>query len=474
MSNVLLINPPPYVSNSYSRYLEKTPVKTYTMPLGIGYIASTLEKYGHRLRILDAYVKGYDFNQIEAYIREVAPDVIGIQCLSDQRASWYRLVGLIRAIDDKIKIVLGGPHPSILPAQVLQHCRPDALVIGEGEDTMVSLLEAWQRGSSLNSVDGIAYNNGSNVVVTAPRQRIQALDALPYPAYHLVDMDDYAGWDFIKTIYRLLGCKDVPKYATMSTSRGCVSACGYCSAPLIWKRKWTRRGYKSVVDEMEMLQKDYGVQFIIITDDIFTVDEDRVKAICEEILRRGLDIQWGFETAVNFVSPEMLLIAKKAGCICILYGVESASEEVLSFVQKKVRRADVINAFLWTKRAGILAGAFLMAGNPGETERTIDSTISLLKQINPDIVLPQITMIAPGTRIFERAKEKGCIDEAYWLGDKPFPYYTCERGLKTLLRWYRKLHYFNKSYTVGQLLSFRDFIELHTGFRVAGGKIFKV
>lgn len=471
--DILLINPSPYVSSSYVRYLEKIPSKTYTMPLGIGYIASALENDGHNVSVLDAYVKNLSYDEIENNIRAISPEVIGIGCLSDQRESWVSLVRLIKSINDRIRIVLGGPHPSILTSQTLLNVRPDVIVCGEGEETMVELLRTWQSGENINKVAGIAYHDGKDVCVTESRARIKDLDSLSYPARHLVDMDDYHGWEFIDLIYALRG-DSVPRYATMSTSRGCVGECGYCSSPLIWGRTWSRRGPKSVVDEMEFLHKTYHTEFIIFTDDIFTVDQERVKSICEEILRRKLSIHWGFETAVKFVSPELLELSKRAGCICILYGVESASRRVLSNINKKIKAEDVKNAFHWTKKAGILTGAFLMVGNPGESENTIDETIFLLKQIEPDILLPQVTMVAPATMIFDIAKNRGFINDKYWLTDKPFPYYTSENSLKRLLRWHKKVFYYKEHYPFLQLLSFRDFIELHTGIRLSKGKVNRV
>ncbi|MBM4140435.1 MAG: radical SAM protein [Nitrospira sp.] len=471
---ILLINPPPYDYGEYSRFLERTPIQTYTMPLGLGYIASFLEREGYDVTILDAYVKKLSYEQIGNFIRELNPDVIGIQCLSDQRASWFMLVDLIRAVDNTIKIVLGGPHPSLMPEQVMTKCHPDAIIIGEGEETMLELVKAWEQGSDVSGVKGIAYQKDGEILFTQPRKRIKDLDILPLPAYHMVDINDYQGWGFLQQIFKTRGIKELPKYASISTSRGCFGNCGYCSSPLIWKRQWTQRSAKNVVDEIEMLNKRYGVEFIIMTDDVFSVNQKRVISICEEILRRNLQILWGFETAVNLISYDLLNLAKKAGCFCILYGVESGSATILANISKRIKEEDVVNAFKMTKDAGIVAGAFLMIGNPGENEKSVDATIELLRKIEPDIILPQITMITPKTKIFDVAKEKSCIDESYWLTDLPFPYYTCERNLKTLLRWYRKLFYYKHSKLGILLRTVRDYIEFSTGIRIDRDGLSKV
>ena len=463
----LLINPPPYIPGKNCRFLEKLPTQTYTMPLGLGYIASALESAGHTVSIVDAYAKKLTFEKLGEIIKETAPAVIGITCLSDQRASWFKLIDLIHAVDERIKVVLGGAHPSLMPEQVLSRCRPDAIVIGEGDETIVELLRTWEKGGDLSSVKGIAYLANGTAKFTDPRERIQEIDKLRSPAYHLVDISDYKGWDFMSLLSHLLGREEPPKYASISTSRGCVGDCGYCSAPLIWKRRWTQKGPIPVVDEMEMLQRQYGIEFIIMTDDIFTVNQKRVIAICDEILRRKLNILWGFETAVNFVSAELLHRAKMAGCCCILYGVESGSSSVLSNISKGINEKEVVNAFRMTREAGIVSGAFLMVGNPGESERSINDTINLLRRIDPEIILPQIAMITPGTQIYHTAQKKGFIDDSYWLTDLQFPYYTCEQNLKTLLRWYRKIFYYKNSDSGILLRTIRDFIEFHTGIRIS-------
>jgi radical SAM superfamily enzyme YgiQ (UPF0313 family) len=463
---IILINPPPYSHGEKSRFLEKTPVQTYTMPLGIGYIASTLAHAGYRVSILDAYAKNLSTEEIAEVLKSECPDIIGITCLSDQRASWFKLIDIIRAVSKKTRIVLGGPHPSLMPEQVLTQFHPDAIVIGEGEETMLDLIRTWEEKGDLGSVNGIAYLDDGKVRVNSPRERIKDIDPLPFPSYNLVDLNDYKGWVFMDMLSRMIGLEKPPRYASISTSRGCTGDCGYCSSPLIWKRRWTQRSPENIVDEMEMLNREYGAEFIIMTDDIFSVNQPRVMSICREILRRELKVLWGFETAVKFVSAEMLHLAKQAGCCCILYGVESASRIVLSKINKNINEKDVVDAFQMTRDAGILSGAFLMVGNPGESGNSIKETMKLLAKIQPDIILPQIAMITPGTRIFDFAKEKGCIDKNYWLTDLPFPYYTCERRFKTLLRWYKKLFYHNQNDFSIALRTIRDYIEIHTGLRI--------
>lgn len=167
---ILLVNPPPYDHGEKSRFLERTPIQTYTMPLSLGYIASFLEREGYEVSIIDAYVKKCSYERLEELIREQKPDVIGITCMSDQRGSWFKLIQVIRSIDKSMKIVLGGPHPSLMTEQVLVHFQPDAIVIGEGEITMLELLRTWEKKGDLSKVKGIAYLDNHKFIITPPRE----------------------------------------------------------------------------------------------------------------------------------------------------------------------------------------------------------------------------------------------------------------------------------------------------------------
>lgn len=197
-------------------------------------------------------------------------------------------------------------------------------------------------------------------------------------------------------------------------------------------------------------------------------------AISEEIQRRGLKVLWGFETRVNLVSAEMLSKAAAAGCIFIFYGIESGSEVMLKTIRKGIDLERTVAAFELTRAAGIHTGAFVMVGNPGETEGSVDATIRLLRAIQPDLVWPQIAMVFPGTDLHEKAKRAGFIDDDYWLTDFPAPYYTYESDLRRLLRWYRKLSYFHQGSLQRLACTLRDAFELQSGIRIARRRICRV
>ncbi len=223
-----------------------------------------------------------------------------------------------------------------------------------------------------------------------------------------------------------------------------------------------------------MLVNKYDCKVIDFADDIFSVDQKRVIAISEEIVIRNLDIFWGFETGVKFVSEEMLRKVAKAGCKFIIYGVESASKDVMKNVSRKTDVENIIQAFEMTKKFGIATGAFIMVGNPGENDRSINETIKLLKVIKPDVIVNQILMIFPGTAQYNKAKSEGFIDDRYWLSNLPAPYYEQHHSLQKLVRLHKKFSYYRMNRFNIFARTLRDAIEIHFGIKLSRKRIYRV
>jgi len=471
---IQLINSPVHVPDEGQRIMEEGSIETYTMPLGLGYITSFLEKNGYEVIITDAYVRNLGWSELEKEIEAFSPDMVGITCLTDQRASVFRTAGLVKNLDSNIKVVLGGPHPSIMYKQILQNYPVDAVVIGEGEETTLRLIQAWEKGAALDSVEGIAFLKDGQIICTPPRKLIENLDIMPLPAYHKIDFNLYKGWDFVLEVLKLRGL-GIPDYnkATLITSRGCPSKCNFCSVNRVWGKVWRARSAQNVVNEIEMLYNNNNVRFIIFADDNFSVDQKRVMEISREILKRKLKIIWGFQTGVRLVSSEMLKLAAQAGCVFIIYGVESGSETMLKQMNKKINNEHIINAFHMSKQEGISTGAFLMIGHHGENNETVNQSVKLLKKIKPDITIPQILMLAPGTKLYDKAKQQKLIDDSYWLSSLPLPYYVYENSLDQLIMWYRKLQYYKCSYIGMKVRELRDLFEFKTGFRISAKGVYR-
>ncbi len=428
---ILLLNPPKYDISKYGRSL----LETSAPGVGLGYIAAFLRKNGYQVKLIDMLLD--NFEQAREKIKKEKPDVVGITCLSEGRKNAFKLAQVVKTINPKIKVIMGGHHVTAMPEQVLKNFPVDFIVRGEGEITTLELIRALENKSDLKLVEGLVFKEGAKIVVTPPREMIKNLDDLPFPLYDRFDIysdleNTHANMANLET--NGIKLKD-RKYAYVTTSRGCPYNCQFCSSTKFWGRRYRLRSPKNIVDEIEMLNKNYGTNYISFVDLAFTISSRNVIETCKEILKRKLNIIWDCTTRVDALNEEMLRWMKKAGCFFISVGVESGSEKIIKNIEKHISLEKVIQAFNLFHKVGILAYPLLMVGNPGETNDTIKETVKLIKIIKPYSVAVSKTMISPDTDLYELAKKKNFIDDNYWLTPLPTPFYTPEVTFKKLLSW---------------------------------------
>ena len=291
-----------------------------------------------------------------------------------------------------------------------------------------------------------------------PGNLIADLDRIPFPARHLLPTHAYR--------YALWPGK---KVTTMITSRGCPYRCIFCDKS-IFGSKWRARSAKNVLDEMEQIVKILRIPSIIMYDDLFTLDKQRVQEICRGILERGLKFEWKCEGRVDRVDGEMLGWMKKAGCSLIAYGVESGNEIGLDFLQKGITLPQIRRAFELTRKAGIRPMAYFILGIPVETFEQGLRTIALAKELNPDYA--QFSILSPyrGTKLHEEAKARGWYAEVE--ANNPFdkdqkrPVLLSEKwsaeALKEILRRAHREFYFRPSYIMKRLWGVRDFRQMRS------------
>lgn len=457
---ILLLNPPRFDMIRYSL----PNINANGPPLGIASIAAVLEKAQYNVKAIDFYYEPWE--KVSGAIACEGADIIGITALSQQRGSIYRLIHLIKEIDPKIKVVLGGPHAHFMYEQILQNFPVDFIVFGEGEETFLDLVSALDNNSDVASVKGIVFKKNGEILKTQDRHLIPDLDKLPFPAYHFFDLDKYPTFARLKNkVYD--GVKpEKLKFTTYAFSRGCPGRCAFCSTYKFWWYKWRYRSPGKTVDDLEILAKEYKREYISFVDDIFTVNEDSIIDICKGIIDRKLNILWDCETRVDFVSEEMLEWMKKAGCISITYGVESASPEILGAINKKTTHEKITRAFKITRDAGIETSMLLMVGNPGESLKSIKATRAMLQEIKPDFLSVNLTMLFPGTALYELAKSKNFCNDSHWLTERPAPLYTAEVSLPRLRSWSDKLMSANENLFIKILRFIRSYLQLWTGFDI--------
>lgn len=389
---VLLIFPPDLkaVEPFASAPRKPTPL-LWGFPIGLGYLASYLEKFGHQVVILDCLRQEYTLEVIKKKIENIKPDLVGINILTPLAITAIAVARLVKEVDNSIPVVGGGPHATYDYLNLLKNYGFDYVVLGEGEITFSELVnflseEKERKNRGLKKILGIAYRNQGRIVVNPLRPPIENLDDLPFPARHLVNFNDYI-------IDSLL-----PKALEIMGSRGCSHRCIFCSSSHFFGR-WRARSPENIITELEFLVRKYPqIESFLFYDDNFTLDKSRVIKLCKLLIKRDLNkYQWNCLARVDQVNEEMLRFMKKAGCQKISYGIESGSPKILKNINKHLNLEVALKAIKLTKQAGIEALAFFMIGNPGENKETIRESIKFARKLNPTSTLWGITQIYPGT-----------------------------------------------------------------------------
>ena len=372
--------------------LEENPLP----PLSLAYLAAALQRDGFEVEILDFLVNRYHPRKVWDKLAEYRPQMVGVTCVTMSYPLARSVLHMVREADPTVFTVIGGPHASFaLEDTLLKSPWIDAVAIGEGDDTVVELARAVDSGGGIAHVRGIAFAEDGVVVRTEPRPLIADIDGLALPARHLIPMARYHAL--------LAPC-------TVITSRGCPYGCLFCSASRMFGRKVRFRDPGLVVDEIETIRCNLGFRAINIVDDTFTVSHPHVQAICEEMLRRNLDITWSAYARVDNMTEDLVALMKRAGCQMVLFGLESADEGILKTIGKGITPEDMRNGVRTAREAGLDVYCSFIIGLPGESLQTIRTSMAFASEINADHGAEygyHMLSPLPGTDLYERAADYG-------------------------------------------------------------------
>lgn len=395
-TDVLLINPcdQGHITNGLG---VKVP------PLNLMYLAAALEKASMSVKIVDDDLYHAGFDKLANLASKIDPVVVGVTATTATLKNALKYVKSIKKALPDALTVIGGPHPTFMPSETLKtEDGLDAVVIGEGEETIVNIAEEYENAEFKNfpEVKGIVYQNNGKINATPPRPLIQDLDDLPFPARHLIPFNEY------KTSQSQAG--------GMITSRGCVFSCNYCSSSLIMGKKFRGRSPENVVDEIEELVYKYGVRDIAFLDDIFMLNKRRARAIADEIKKRDIDLSFVTSSRVDTVNRELLECLKNAGMSTLYCGVESGSQRVLDLMGKGITIKQAEDAIKAAKDVDInVLGSFIL-GYPGETSEEMDQTIDFSIKLDPDYSQFSILTPFPGTPIYYDLKKESLLATEDW------------------------------------------------------------
>ena len=404
-------------------------------PIGLLYIASTLLKHGFEVRVVDGCLEGKA--AIEKAITEFRPTHAGITVLTPGRKRALEIARMVKSVNPDTSVIVGGVHPTIMYQQMMENYTDiDYIVLGEGEATCLDIVQ----GKDPADIPGIVYRKNGEIIKTAQRRDVTNLDDIPFPAWHLLDLKKYPS---IGTgIFRGIDLQKVPRISVIF-SRGCKGHCDFCSTWWIWKG-WRHRSAKNMIDEIELLYRDYGIRHFCFADDAMTVDRQATIELCDEIVSRKLNIVFHVTTRTDCVDETILRKLKEAGCYKIAFGIETGSATLLDKMGKENDIETSEQAIKLAKEAGIAVTALMIIGNVGETKETVRDTVNFLKRTQPDeIGCVGGLWILPGTKLYRDAKKDGFIDDDFWLSDEPFKTYTLEYSLKELAGLQRQIMLYN-------------------------------
>ena len=414
---VLLINPPQV-------FYPGSEQPAGNLPLGLMYIAAVLDKAGYKTEVLDAFMSdgkflkngetinvGMPFERIKQEIYRRKPDIVGVAGpFTCQIENSVKISNLVKQVDQSILTVVGGPHVTTVPKGFLEEAKSvDIAVMGEGEYTMLELAQYFEGKKQLSEILGIAYRKEEEVIINSPRPFIKNLDELPYPAYDLVDMEQYLSPKNIG--YRSFRNRAI----SMITSRGCPFNCCFCSVHLHMGKEFRAHSADYVLNHIQYVVEKFNVKNIFFEDDNLTLDLSRFEAVCDGLIEKKIKIGWETPNGVraDCLNLNLLEKMKKSGCQSVFFGVESGDQQILNnVICKSLDLNRVVEVAKICKDIGLKTGAFYIIGFPGEKkenmQKTVDFALGLKRDFDVGMHLFNATP-SYGTRLYDECKAKGYI-----------------------------------------------------------------
>ncbi len=408
-------------------------------PLDLAYIASLLLKDNHDIKFLDANVLNYTTDKSVEEIKKYNPEVLILtstpidrwECPNSHIDSVFEIINRANIHPT----ILTGSHGSLTPEWIFKKSNVDYVVRKEPEITTLNLIRSLCNNKNIETVKGISYKNGDQVINNEDALRIENLDALPFPAYELLPMDEYR-----------YSSSDLPQpFSIILTSRGCPFNCIFC-LKIMSEDGYIFRSPENIILEIEHLIKNFNVKSIFFQDWEFTIIKQRVENICDLILKKNLKFLWGCNTRANDLSEELVVKMKKAGCVRINIGFESGSQKILNNINKNIKTEDIENIIKICRKNNINLGMYAMINLPKENFKTIRETIKFLKRNKIKTMTPNFPIPYFGTELFKKLKKKNLNKNFSWENIENYAGKVETKINRKLASFYYKiLNYINKS-----------------------------
>ena len=414
---ILCLNPP--FKTAFGRFsrTSRSPAITKSgtiyYPIWLCYVAGVLEKAGHEVKVIDSCACEYNIEKTLQLVTEFSPDIAVLDTSTPSIYSDLKTGAEIKRLLPGCFVVLMGTHPSALAAETLQkNSAIDAIFIGEADYTARELAQklsesdiqkirtdSLYRNNILSRVDGLAYRSNEKIHVNKRREIIKDLDELPFVSQVYKRHLDTRKYFF--------AASDYPEVQIM-TARGCIARCTFCVYPqTIHGWKYRTRSPQNIADEFQWIIENMPeVREIGIEDDTFTGSQQRTAEVCKELIKRNVKIKWYCNVRAD-LKYETMQWMRKAGCVLVTVGYESANREVLKNINKRITPEMILEFSRTTRKAGLLVHGCFMAGNRGETKKTLEESLQLALKMMDDTMQFFPLMVYPGTKDYEWAKQEG-------------------------------------------------------------------
>jgi anaerobic magnesium-protoporphyrin IX monomethyl ester cyclase len=391
--NVTLINVPD--SDVYQKF-KRPEIKN--LPLGLAYIAGSLEKAEHNVTIVDGCVEQMSIDGIVEKVLNTNPELVGTSATTPVISNALEVLEKIKWNDPSIATVIGGPHISATASQTISDNTNvvDFAVVGEGENTILEIIDYLDGNRDLEHIDGLVYFTKGAICKGNSRKLIDDLDTIPFPARHLFDVGKYVN------AIRFDGTKPP---ISLTSSRGCFGKCTFCGSQTTWGRKVRFRSPQNIIDEIKYCHKNYGSTSFIFVDDTFTANRKHVIDTCKLIIKLPFQVEMFCSSRVDTIDDEKLDWLKQAGCDCITYGIESGDTDILKIMKKNTTVDMIRKAVDITKGHRIKTHGSFILGNFGDTHDTINATVDLAINLGLDQAQFTVLIPLPGTECYEQAIE---------------------------------------------------------------------
>lgn len=381
------------------KFENKSPVYP---PLGLLYIAKSLENEGHKVEIIDYFVEQNTNEKIKKRIN--TSDAIGMTIDNDSFNESAKVAQSIKETDPSIPILIGGPHCTLYPDQALKNIQnADISVCGDGEHVVKDIAKSLQGKKKLKDIAGIHYKKGKNRIYSGkPPQNIEDLDTIPFPSRHLVEKYDYGkmeGEFFFK-----------PPLTSIVTTRGCPFHCKYCIRHIIQYKKYRQRSAVNILNELKEINGKYTS--LMIADDTFLADKKRAHLIMDGIIENDISLNLLIGgTRADIYDRDLFKKMKKAGVTYISYGIESGNQLILDYYKKRLKLEQIKKSVQLSNEMGFVINASFIFGAPMETLDHIENTIKFACSLPLDTVAFYPLSYRHGSDLWKEAVQNGFLQE---------------------------------------------------------------